>query len=88
MSSGWSNSKVESLPPHHRAAIGAYSKLDAIFSGGKVGGFKMSDLEVEIVTESLRWIEGGEDAVDHKKLDLFILETMSSDPIWRALSAG
>ena len=61
---------------NYKKAIGAYSKFDAIFSGRKID--KMSALEIEIITESLRWINGGDDAENHKMLDLFILETFYS----------
>ena len=61
---------------NYEVAVGAYSKFDAIFSGQKP--VEMSDLEVEIITESLRWINGNDDAADHKKLDVFILETFYS----------
>ena len=58
---------------NYHSAVSAYSKFDAIFSGGS--GYGMSALDIEIIKESIRWIEGGEDAVNHKKLDLYILQT-------------
>ena len=61
---------------NYRAAIGAYSKFDAIFSAQKVD--EMTSLEMDIIKESIRWINGGDDAVKHSKLDLYILETFYS----------
>ena len=65
---------------NYKAALAAYSKFDALFSGGPTlyGSEKMSATDLEIVTESLRWLKGGEDAVEHSKLYLFILETFYS----------
>ena len=62
---------------NYSAAIGAYSKFDAIFSSvsGQEG---MTAVEMEIIAESLRWIQGDDAAVNHEKLDLFILETFYS----------
>merc|ERR1712003_547155 len=68
---------------NYQTAIGAFSKFDAIFSGQKLK--EMSEIEVEIIKESLRWIEGDEDAVNHNKLDLFILETFYSFIIHKKL---
>merc|ERR550525_813490 len=63
---------------NYKAALSAFTQFDAAFSGEKVEYLQMSALDLEIIKESLRWIEGGEDAVSHKKLDLFILETFYS----------
>ena len=61
---------------NYKDAIGAYSKFDAIFNGKTPE--QISDLEMEIILESLRWNDGGDDAVNHRKLDLYILETFYS----------
>ena len=61
---------------NYQVAIGAYSKFDATFSGKQPD--EMSALEMEIITESLGWIKGSDDAANHKMLDFFILETFYS----------
>ena len=61
---------------NYRAAIGAYSKFDAVFSGKRYK--RMRPLELDIITESLRWINGDDVAVNHRNLDIFILETFYS----------
>ena len=61
---------------NYRAAIRAYSKFDAIFSGRRPE--EMTDAEMEMIADSIRWIKGDEAATSHKKLDIFILETFYS----------
>merc|ERR550525_1422194 len=65
---------------NYKTAIGAFSKFDAMVSGKWVE--EMSEIEVEIIKQSLRWIEGGEDVANHNKLDPFILEIIKESLRW------
>ena len=68
---------------NYKVATGAYSKLDAIFSGQEPD--TMTDLEMEIISESIQWLNGHDDAVNNKNLDYFILETFCSFVIHKKL---
>ena len=63
---------------NYKVAMSAYSKFDGIFSACSETMANVSDDEFDIIMESLRWIKGGDDAVEHQGLDQYILETFHS----------